>query len=157
MRRIGIGLLAVVCMALSSASLAQREFRELLPMEGYDAAARLPDDYDQAAEFVVGRLMYPDGRGNWLRGGTSWAVDYPKGDRHLAALLRRFTRADVRSVEQPVNLEDGDDVYYWPFLMVGLAGNWDMTDKQAEKLREYLLRGGFLYADSFFGSTDWLI
>ena len=145
-------------MAFSSACFAQREFRELLPMEGYDAAARLPDDFDQPAELVIGRLMYPDNRGSgWLRGGTSWAVDYPKGDRRMAELLRRFTRTDVRSVEQPVNLEDGDDVYYWPFLVVGLAGNWNMTDKQAAKLREYLLRGGFLYADSFFGSNDWVI
>jgi hypothetical protein len=41
--------------------------------------------------------------------------------------------------------------------MVGLAGNWDMTEAHADKLREYLLRGGFLFADSFFGSTDWAI
>lgn len=150
-------MLAIVSIAFSIAAHSQREFRELLPMEGYNGAAQLPDDYDQPAELVVGRLMYPDGRGNWLYGGTSWAVDYPKGDRHLAELLRRFTRADVRSVEQPVNLEDGEDVYYWPFLIVGLAGNWNMTDKQAAKLREYLLRGGFLYADSFFGSRDWAI
>jgi hypothetical protein len=40
--------------------------------------------------------------------------------------------------------------------MVGLAGNWSLTDHQTGELREYLLRGGFLYADSFFGSGDWL-
>jgi hypothetical protein len=135
---------------------AQREFRTYLPFEGYNAAAGLPPDYEVPGEFVVGRLMYPDWGSAWLRGGTSWTVDYPKGDRTLAALLRRFTRIDVRSVEQPVNLDDGDDAYHWPFLMVGLAGNWNLTDFQVSKLREYLLRGGFLYADSFFGSNDWL-
>jgi hypothetical protein len=135
---------------------AQREFREYLPFEGYDAAASLPADHDVPGELVIGRLMYPEGGPNWLRGGTSWTVDYPKGDRTLAQILRRFARIDVRSVEQPVNLDDGDDVFYWPFLIVGLAGNWDLTDAQAEKLREYLLRGGFLYADSFFGSYDWV-
>lgn len=151
------GMLAAVLTyaTLSAPANGQREFREYLPFEGYAGASALPADYEVPGELVVGRLMYPGGGRSWLRGGTSWAVDYPKGDRTLAAMLRRFTRIDVRSVEQPVNLDDGDDVYYWPFLMVGLAGNWNITDAQAETLREYLLRGGFLYADSFFGSYDW--
>lgn len=141
---------------------AQREFRVYDSYEGYDGATELPADFDVPGEFVVGRLMYPSagggffGRGGWRSGGTSWAVDYPRGDRTLAGLLRRFTRADVRSVEQPVNLEDGDDVYYWPFLMAGLAGNWQLDDAHVEKLREYLLRGGFVFFDSFFGSNSWI-
>lgn len=149
-------ILAVLCLLVSGSVSAQREFFELLPFEGFDGASALPFDADVPGEFVIGRLMYPGGGGNWLRGGTSWAVDYPKGDRTLAAVLRRFTRIDVRSVEQPVNLDYGDDVFYWPFLIVGLAGNWNLSDAQVAKLREYLLRGGFLYADSFFGSYDWI-
>jgi hypothetical protein len=112
---------------------------------------------------VIGRLMYPSGvsfgrfgGGDWRRGGTSWAVDYPRGDRTLARIVRRLTRVNVRSVEQPVNLEDGDDIYHWPFLMVGLAGYWELSDDQAAKLRDYLLRGGFLFCDSFFGSDSWI-
>ncbi|HEX6993982.1 MAG TPA: DUF4159 domain-containing protein [Gammaproteobacteria bacterium] len=152
MRRFAVALLTVLCLGPAD---AQEPFREYLPFEGYDAITPLPPDYDVPGELVVGRLMYPGGGWGWERGGTSWTVDYPKGDRTLAALLRRFTRIDVRSVEQPVNLNDGDDVYYWPFLIVGLPGNWQLTDAQAAKLREYLLRGGFLFADSFFSSWDW--
>jgi hypothetical protein len=70
-------------------------------------------------------------------------------------MLRRFTRTKVRAVEQPVNLDDGDDVDYWPFLIVGLAQAWQLADSQAANLREYLLRGGFLFSDSFFGSSNW--
>lgn len=136
--------------------LAQRDFYELLPFEGYDGASVLPDDHAVPGELVVGRLMYPDGGRRWLQGGTSWAVDYPKGDRTLAALLRRFTRIDVRSVEQPVNPDEEGEIYYWPFLVVGLAGNWNLSDQQVQQIREYLLRGGFLYADSFFGENDWI-
>jgi hypothetical protein len=149
-------LVATASLVASGGLHAQREFRTYRPFEGYAGDAALPADYRLPGEFVVGRLMYPDWGYEWQFGGTSWAVDYPKGDRTLAALLRRFTRIDVRSVEQPVNLDDGDDVYYWPFLMVGLAGNWQLTDTQVAKLREYLDRGGFLYADSFFGSRDWV-
>lgn len=143
------------------AAYAQREFRTYLSFEGEDGADHLPADYQVPGEFVVGRLMYPStrfgffGGGDWRQGGTSWAVDYPRGDRTFAQILRRLTRINVRSVEQPVNPDDGDDIHHWPFLMVGLPGYWQLTDSQAEKIRDYLLRGGFLFCDSFFGSGSW--
>jgi hypothetical protein len=40
-------------------------------------------------------------------------------------------------------------------LISGLVGAWDLTDAQAAKLREYLLRGGFLLCDSFYGTEEW--
>ena len=152
--------LLIIFFGLSSSYLyAQREFRVLQSLEG-DAYAALPDDYMVPGEFVVGRLMYPSyggafGGGNWQMGGTNWAVDYPLGDRTYARLLRRLTTVNVRSVEQPVNLDDSDDIFNWPFLLVGMPGSWNLTDSQAAKLREYLLKGGFLLADSFFGTSEW--
>lgn len=161
--RTGFIYLVLSVLATHGVAHAQSEFRVYRSFEGYDGDDALPTDYRVPGEFVVGRLMYPSrvGRGSfggsdWRQGGTSWSVDYPRGDRTLAELLRRFTRADVRSVEQAVNLDDGNDVFYWPFMLVGLAGYWELTDAQITKLREYLLRGGFLYADSFFGSSSWI-
>jgi hypothetical protein len=58
-------------------------------------------------------------------------------------------------VEQPVNLDDGDDVYNWPWLVAGEMGDWLLTDEQCAKLRDYLLRGGFLYLDDFWGPQEW--
>jgi hypothetical protein len=58
-------------------------------------------------------------------------------------------------VEQPVNLDDGDDVYNWPWLCAGEMGDWKLTDAQAAKLREFLLRGGFLMLDDFWGTEEW--
>lgn len=132
---------------------AQREFRVYPNMEGADSDSEIPADYQVPGEFVVGRLMYS---GSGRRGfGNSWTVDYPRGDRLFAKLLRRLTTANVRSVEQPVSLDDGDDVYNWPFLVVGAPGSWDLSDEQAAKLRDYLLRGGFLVCDSYFGTSEW--
>jgi hypothetical protein len=140
---------------------AQREFRVYPSFEGEDADAPLPPDWKVPGELVIGRLMYPGGSfgffgGDWRQGGTSWTDDYPRGDRTLVKMLRRFTRTSVRAVEQPVNLDDGDDVDYWPFLIVGLAQAWQLTDTQAANLREYLLRGGFIFCDSFFGTRNWV-
>jgi len=162
MSRMGFVLL---CLCVVSPVPAQQAFREFPPYErDWGVGASLPADYELPAEFVVGRLMFPQvrsgnmlgaGGGDWRRGGTAWAVDYPRGDRTFAALLKRLTQIEVRSVEQPVNLDDGDDAFHWPFMISGLVGAWDLSDAQAAKLREYLLRGGFLLCDSFFGPNEW--
>jgi hypothetical protein len=125
----------------------------------------LPTDYREPAEWTFGRLMYAPspyasrwgGGGDWRRGGTSWTIDYPRGDRHIVETVGRLTKVDARSVEQPVNLDFGDEVFHWPWLYVVEPGTWDLTESQAAKLREYLLRGGFLMADDFHGSYEWEI
>src|ERR1700754_1020432 len=112
---------AMALLFVPAVPYAQKAFRVYYGLEGDDYLAELPDDFEMPAEFVIARLMFPSNGigpgswsgGDWRQGGTSWAVDYPRADRRLAAILRRLTRIDVRSVEQPVNLDDGDDVYYW--------------------------------------------
>jgi len=162
MRRISARFL--ISLSLGLLLLAQRPFRTYPALEGASTETELPADFNDKAELVLGRLMYPSGGrggrmgfGNWLHGGTTWTVDYPKGDRTFAAALRRLTRLDVRSVEQPVNPDDGDDIYYWPYLHVSMPGTWNLTDDQTIKIREYLLRGGFLFCDSFFGTEEWAV
>jgi hypothetical protein len=149
----------------AAAAWAQKAWRPYPSIErGWAAGSDEPADLNETGEFVVGRLMFPQirrgwmlgaGPGNWLNGGTAWTVDYPEGDRHFARLLERLSTIDVRVLEQPVNLDDGNDAYYWPFLISGLVGVWDLTEPQVAKLREFLLRGGFLLCDSFYGPAEW--
>ncbi len=161
---------AVICgLAVVGGLLAwQRPFRLYPSLEPYDQVD-LPRDWREQTEWVFGRLMYPQhpnalfsrfsfrrgGALDWREGGTSWTQDYPRADRHFAQALRRLTRIHVRSTEQPVNLDDGDDVYYWPWIFAGEMGDWKLTDSQVLKLREYLLRGGFLMVDDFWGTPEW--
>jgi hypothetical protein len=99
---------------------------------------------------------YRFGRGvDWREGGSSWSQDYPRADRHFAQAMRRLTRVNARSSEQPVNLDDGDDVYNWPWMCAGEMGDWKLTADQVAKLRDYLLRGGFLMLDDFWGTEEW--
>src|SRR5215469_182840 len=146
-------MLAVRALALASALMlvaraadAPREFRVYPSFEGEDAAAPLPPDWKVPGEFVLGRLMYPS-RGfgffgqDWTQGGTGWTDDYPRGDRTMIGMLRRLSRMSVRAVEQPVNLDDGDEEFF-PFLLVGLAFSWELTDRQAAGVRGDLLHGG---------------
>ncbi len=160
--------LALACWLLAAglAVQAQEPWREYPSIErGWSRDPEdAPVDADKRTELVVGRLMFPQARrgwalgtggGDWLKGGTAWTVDYPEADRTFARILGRLTTIDVRMTEQPVNLDDDIDPYYWPFLISGLVGAWDLTDAQAAKLREYLLRGGFLLCDSFYGTVEW--
>jgi len=151
---------AIVALCLVDAALADPlPWREYQAAEYQNDEIPIPPDYDEPAEWVFGRLMYPQvGWGSqWQYGGTSWTIDYPRGDRHIAALVRRLSIIDARSVEQPVNLDDGDDVFNWPWLYAVEVGQWDLTDAQAAQLREYLLRGGFLMVDDFHGTHEWSV
>jgi len=141
---------------------AQRPFREYPSVEGYESDP-LPPDYQRPAEWTFARLMYPPGpldgyyprfQGPWQEGLSLWTQDYPRADRTLSAAIRRFTRIDARSVEQPVSLDDGDEIYNWPWLYAVQVGEWGLTERQARKLRDYLLRGGFFMADDFHGSEE---
>jgi hypothetical protein len=157
------GLVGGVALACSLFAF-QRSFREYPGVEYSDF--QLPPDYQQKTEWVFARLMYPPapnarfarrarGAGDWVNGNSSWTQDYPRADRHFAEELRRLTRIQVRSVEQPVNLNDEDDVYNWPWLYAVQVGEWNLTDAQARKLRDFLLRGGFFMCDDFWGDEGW--
>ena len=159
-------LLAGVLLVFSGTFAFQREFREY-PGREYSHFP-IPPDYQEKTEWVFARLMYPSAEGvhgygyrgrrwgrDWTQGRTDWTTDYPRSDRHLSLALRRLTRVHVRSVEQPVNLDDGNEVYHWPWLYAVEVGHWNLTDDQAKVLREYLLRGGFFMCDDFHGDEEW--
>jgi hypothetical protein len=141
---------------------AQHPFREYPSVEGYETIP-LPPDWQKPAEWTFARLMYPPGpldgyyprfQGDWRLGLSLWTQDFPKADRTLAEAVRRLTRVDARSVEQSVNLDDGDEIYNWPWLYAVQVGEWGLTEAQAKKLRDYLLRGGFFMADDFHGREE---
>src|SRR5579884_2357379 len=94
--------------------------------------------------------------GDWRKGLSLWTQDYPRADRHFSLALRRLTRIHVRSVEQPINLDEGE-AYDWPWLYAVQVGEWGITDQQARELRDYCLRGGFFMADDFHGTVEWQV
>ena len=57
--------------------------------------------------------------------------------------------------KQPVSVDDAEDLPHWPLLISGLAQSWNLSDQQVSNLREFLLRGGFLFCDSFYGDRNW--
>ncbi|MBI4876378.1 MAG: DUF4159 domain-containing protein [Acidobacteria bacterium] len=118
-----------------------------------------PADAGEKTEWAFARLRYPSsgrsGRGGGYFGyRSSWATDAPKADRQFVQGVRRLTRLHTRSVEQVVDL-DSDEIFNWPWIYAVEVGHWGLTDAHCAKLREYLLRGGFLMADDFHGTYEW--
>jgi Domain of unknown function (DUF4159) len=150
--------LAITCAAFAF----QRPFHQFPGVEYF--SFEVPPDWNQNAEFAFARLMFPPGpldgyyprfQGDWHRGLSLWTQDYPRADRHFSRALQRLTRVSVRSVEQPVLLEDGDEAFNWPWLYAVQVGEWGLNEDEARVMREYLLRGGFFMADDFHGIEEW--
>jgi Domain of unknown function (DUF4159) len=109
----------------------------------------------EKTEFGWSRLQYDSARFNGFRGyGANWSRDYPKADRQFLLALRRLTRIDARSTEQVVDL-NSDEIYNWPWVYAVQVESWTFTEAQATRLRNYLLKGGFLMVDDFHGEADW--
>ena len=146
------GLFAVATLGVL---FAQKPFREWPALE-YDVFA-LPRTWNQPAEWTRARLRYPDLVGYPNRGDFPgyWTMDYPRADRHVLEGVRRLTRIDARSVEQVVSLDGTDEVNNWPNLYAVEVGYMNLPQDQAQQLREYLLKGGFLMVDDFHSTREW--
>jgi hypothetical protein len=140
----------------------QRPFKQYPGVEYF--SFELTPDWQEKGEWAFARLMFPPGPndgyagrfdGDFRQGLSLWTQDYPRADRHFSQAVRRLTRLHVRSVEQSVMLEDGDEAYNWPWLYAVQVGEWGLTEQEAKVMREYLLRGGFFMADDFHGDYEW--
>lgn len=155
--------LFIFCLAsIGTVFALQQPFRQYRGVEYSNFET--PPDYKEPGEFVFARMMFPGGgpridgyypryQGDWREGLSLWTQDYPRADRHFSLALRRLTRVQVRSVEQPVNLDENEQ-FDFPWLYAVQVGEWGPTQQQCSELREYLLRGGFFMADDFHGRYE---
>jgi hypothetical protein len=99
-------------------------------------------------------------RGNRYGDGGGWGVDYPRADINLSIRLSELTttRVSMTPDGEPnslvVTLTD-EALYHCPFVMMTEVGAAYFDDEEAASLRRYLLKGGFLWADDFWGSYAW--
>jgi len=92
--------------------------------------------------------------------GNGWSVDYPRADINLSYRLSELTTTSVsRDAHGNYNhtvfqLTDAE-LYKCPFIMMTEPGGSYFDESEAAHLRDYLLRGGFLWADDFWGDVAW--
>ncbi len=119
-------------------------------------AVELPLDYDNHAysdRFTFARIRFEPPR--YRRGPFYWGLDlkwnhdYPWGEENFTRILGEYTSLTLN--------EGGGDIYSLneaalfkrPFAYLCEVGFWDPSDQEAENLRAWLLKGGFLVVDDF--------
>jgi len=110
-------------------------------------------DSDVPHSFYFTRAAYGRGGGFGFR-GPRWQVDYPDADVWIAGVLNRLTGIDVSPWENPVLLDD-PDLRRFPFVYAVEVGYMSLAPSEEQGLRDYLLAGGFLFADDFWGTYEW--
>ena len=105
-----------------------------------------------AREFFFTRAIYSGGGRGYRRG--SWATDFPKADRQFLTIIDRLVDLDAYERENAVSLAD-PEIRKFPFLYALEVGYMYMTSEEVKGLRDYLLAGGFLMIDDFWGSGEW--
>jgi Domain of unknown function (DUF4159) len=147
-RLIPIALLAVVL--LGSATAAQQFGR------GRGVRARMASDLDFDGRFNFCRLMYT----SVVReeGGAGWSTDYPGADQNLSVRLSELTKTAVsrRLDGEPNHLvvrATDPQLFQCPWVQMSDGGTAGFSDEEVLRLREYLLKGGFLWADDFWGDA----
>ena len=109
-------------------------------------------------EFQFVRLVYSANRYCADRWGRSqwWKTDHPAAEHHLLKGISRLTR--VAAAELPRILSPLDEsIFDYPWIYAVEVGYWHLSDPEAARMREYLLRGGFLMVDDFHGSCEWSV
>jgi hypothetical protein len=105
-------------------------------------------------EFHFLRMEYVDlqqSRRGFGRGW--WRQDWPEADAHFTQGLKRLTRIDVGEGRH-LPMTD-DRIFDYPWTYATQTGYWNLSREETDRMREYLLRGGFLVTDDFFGEEDW--
>jgi hypothetical protein len=112
-----------------------------------------PEHITWTSDFTFCRLAY---RQAYDGDGGGWGVDYPRADQNLPIRLSELTRATVNFDEQRIPnhvvIQAIDpELFKCPFVMMSEFGSAGITPPEAEALRNYLLKGGFLWADDAWG------
>ena len=114
-----------------------------------------PDSFD--GRFHYCRAVY---RMNPGGDGGSWLTDYPLADIDLSVRLAELTKMRVGFDPggQPQHLIvqlTADELFKCPVIIMQEVGRLFLNDEDATRLRTYLLKGGFLWVDDFWGSYAW--
>jgi Domain of unknown function (DUF4159) len=93
------------------------------------------------------------GRGGG-RGGGRWATDYPDSDLNFSYRLHQLTAMEVNPDGVVLQLTD-PELFDYPFIYIVEPGGLVFTEDEVQALRRYLLNGGFLMVDDFWGEDEW--
>ena len=127
-------------------SRGERDPRAGVP--NWDRDEELPNDM-----FTFARIQYDSWGAGW-RGRGKWSVDYPESDLNMSFRLQQLTSLKVDPEGTVLNLNEGK-LFDYPFIYIIEPGQLYFSEPEVKALRKYLLQGGFLMVDDFWGEAEW--
>lgn len=160
--RISIRSIIILCVAVSLATVGVFAQRFRSRGWGYDDRRGVPDwtpDKNFSRDvFTFVRIQYSSGYGDrgYGRGyrGGDWATDYPDSDLNFSYRLHQLTSMEVDPDGVVLELTD-PRLFDYPFIYMLEPGHLVFSDDEIKCLRRYLLNGGFLMVDDFWGEAEW--
>lgn len=98
-----------------------------------------------SSSFKIVRLQYS--------GGGDWYND-PSAEVNMMDYLKKNTMIDVDEPKFYSVDVSSNDIFNYPFIFITGHGNVSFSDSEVKRIREYLERGGFLYADDDYGMNE---
>ena len=124
--------LAIVCSLAAASAAAQRWRMRVEPNAAYDG------------RFTFVRLRYLEHR------GSGWAADYPEMERNFMTLLNELSSVGPHVRESNVLLMDDPGLSKYPAAYISEPGYWYPNESEAQGLRTWIQKGGFLWVDDFY-------
>ena len=149
--------LAVATVALLCAVAAEAQWRGGRYREG-SFAARYAPPHMPDGDFTICRLEY--NRVVIEDMGVGWQTDYPFSERNLMTRLSELTKTPISRDEHDepntwVVRATDPQLFHCPYLVASDAGTIGFKAAEVQGLREYLLKGGFMWVDDFWGNNAW--
>ena len=152
--RVGIAIALGLIAVTGAVAVAQR----VGVIEGAGAGIRVPRSGFNDGSFTVCKWMF---RSAWSEpGGVGWSTDYPFGEINLLTRLSELTRTRVSrdgrgNLNYWVVQASDDQLFECPVLLGSDVGAVVLSNAEVQGLRQYLLKGGFLWVDDFWGTPAW--
>lgn len=155
MKAASLAILLVVCLVTTAAAQFGRQFRGYGP-RGYPAKFAQPESFGRGFNFC--RAVYTSGRRE--AGGQGWSTDYPDAELNFSIRLSELTKTRVTkssdgSPEHVVVRLTEEALYQCPYLHMEDVGTAALTEAEVLGLRSYLLKGGFVWVDDYWGTYAW--
>lgn len=99
--------------------------------------------------FTFVRIEYD----SWRFGGK-WATDFPDSDLNFSYRLQELTAMKVNPQSKILRMTD-PELFDYPFVYLIEPGDIVLSDEEVAALRRYLLNGGFMMVDDFWGEREW--
>ena len=103
------------------------------------------------SSFTFVRIKYSGSGGHTA---DRWAIDYPGADLNFTARFHQETGLKVHTNGLVLELTD-PRLKQYPFIYIAEGGRLQFNSAEIQSLRAYLLGGGFLMTDDFWGEAEW--